>query len=184
MHSSWTSPTSRWQNALVNSMRLAERSIIVPAHSVLNASKAERELKIMVMSYDEILVKIQEIVSEALGIDPEEATADARLTEDLGAESLDYLDMAFHLEKAFGITIDSNELLLTNILPNVQFVREGRITDAGMDELHRRLPDVNLNVLDQSRDPSDMVGVFTVDALARFVRAKLEQNRGQLRDTA
>lgn len=116
--------------------------------------------------------KVQRIVADALGVDLHEVTREARLTEDLGAESLDYLDIAFQLEKAFGITIDAGELMLTNVIVDERYVRDSRITDAGMVELRRRLPQLDLGTLDRSRDVRDLMGIFTVEALTRFAHAK------------
>jgi acyl carrier protein len=126
----------------------------------------------MVLTESEIYTKVQRAVADALAVDEEEVTPDARLTEDLGAESIDFLDIAFNLEKAFGITIKPNEMLTGNIVSE-QYVGEGRITDAGMEELRRRLPHGNFEVLERSRAVKDFLSVFTVEALVRFVRAKL-----------
>ncbi len=126
----------------------------------------------MVMTETEIYGKVQRAVVDALGVDEEEVTPDARLTDDLGAESIDYLDIAFRLEKAFGINIKANEMLTGDIVTD-QYVEDGRITDAGMEELRRRLPHADFGALERSRDVNDFLSVFTVDALVRFVTAKL-----------
>ena len=55
-----------------------------------------------------------------------------------------------------------------------EHVQDGRITDAGMEELRRRLPHVRFDTLDQSRDMKDFIKVFTVDTLVRFVQARLD----------
>ena len=125
----------------------------------------------MVMTESEIYRKVQGVVVEALGVDEEEVTPDARLTADLGAESIDYLDIGFQLQNAFGFQIGANELIVGNI--SDQYVQDGRITDEGMEELERRLPHVRWDALERSRDPNDFLNVFTVDALVRFVQAKL-----------
>jgi acyl carrier protein len=111
-----------------------------------------------------------------LGVDQEEVTPEARLTADLGAESIDYLDIAFQLQNAFGFQIGPNELIMGNITDD-KYVQDGKITDAGMEELRRRLPHVRLDALEESRDANDFLNVFTVDSLVRFVQAKLDGSR-------
>ncbi|MEO0587542.1 MAG: phosphopantetheine-binding protein, partial [Planctomycetota bacterium] len=55
------------------------------------------------MSNEEIYEKVQGILVEALGVDDDEVTPEAKIEADLGAESIDYLDILFHFEKEFGL---------------------------------------------------------------------------------
>ncbi|MEX2673259.1 MAG: acyl carrier protein, partial [Phycisphaeraceae bacterium] len=64
----------------------------------------------MAMTQDEVFEKVQEVLVDALGVDDDEVVADATLTGDLGAESIDFLDIVFRLEKAFDIKISQGEL--------------------------------------------------------------------------
>ena len=57
------------------------------------------------MSRDDYFQKIQEVLDDALGVDEDEVTPDASLTADLGAESIDFLDIVFRLEKTFDFKI-------------------------------------------------------------------------------
>ena len=59
----------------------------------------------MAMTQDEVFKKVKEVLTSALAVDEEEVTPEAKLSEDLGAESIDYLDITFQLEKAFSIKI-------------------------------------------------------------------------------
>jgi len=127
---------------------------------------------------EDVYRQVQRIVVEALAVEEEEVTPDARLTDDLGAESIDDLDIQFKLERAFGIKIEPNEMFMGDVPPE-QFVRDGKITDLGMTELRQRLPHACLDLLEQSRDVKDFRSVFTVDALVRFVMAKLGERRIQ-----
>ena len=127
----------------------------------------------MVMTEIEIYRNVQRAVIEALAVDEEEVTPDARLTEDLGAESIDYLDIAFRLEQIFGITIRPNEMIVGNF-SREEYVQDGKITDAGMAELRRRLPHVDFDALERTRDMNDFLNAFTVDTLVRFVKGKLD----------
>ena len=127
----------------------------------------------MAMTKDEVFEKVQEVLEDALGVDEEEVTPQAKLVEDLGAESIDFLDIVFRLEKAFGIKIEQSELFPENVLNDPRFVQDGKVTDEGMAELRRRMPHAELGEFDQSRDVEDFSNIFTVDAITKFVQNKL-----------
>lgn len=127
------------------------------------------------MDHDEVLAKVSEVLEEALGVDDDEVTPDAKLSADLGAESIDYLDIAFRLEKAFGIKIDQAEMTQEAVLTNPEYVQDGKVTDAGMAQLREKLPDANWDEFDQSRAVSDFMDVFTVDLIVKFVQRKLQE---------
>lgn len=127
----------------------------------------------MALTENAVYVKIREVLAAALGVDEAEVVPAARLTEDLGAESIDYLDIAFQTERAFGIKIPPNEMLMGDMMVE-PYVAEGRITDQGMAELRTRFPQLNLAVVEQTRDVRDIRSAFTVDTLVRFVQTKLE----------
>ena len=125
------------------------------------------------MTHDEIFEKVQEVLVEALGVDDDEVTPEATLVGDLGAESIDFLDIVFRLEKAFDIKIDQSELFPDKILQDTQYVQDGKITDAGMAELKSRLPHADLSPIEQSRSVDDVPQVFTVDAIVKFVESRV-----------
>jgi len=132
----------------------------------------------MTMTQDEVFGKVQEVLADALGVDEEEVTPDATLVGDLGAESIDFLDIVLRLEKAFGIKIPQSELFPEDVLNDPTYVQDGQVTDQGMAELRKRLPHVNLDQFDQNRDVEAFSNVFTVDAVVKFVQSKL-QEQGQ-----
>ena len=74
---------------------------------------------------DEIFEKIQVALVDALGVDDDEVTPEATLVGDLGAESIDFLDIVFRLEKAFDISIPRDELFPEDILTNADYVHDG-----------------------------------------------------------
>lgn len=130
----------------------------------------------MDVTKDEVFGKVQEVLEDALGVDEDEVTSEAKLVEDLGAESIDFLDIVFRLEKAFGIKIDQSELFPESVLNDPNYVQDGKVTDQGMAELRSRLPHADLSEFEQSRDVEEFANVFTVDAIVKFVQAKLDQN--------
>ncbi len=128
----------------------------------------------MSMSYDDVLAKITEVLEDALGVDEDEVTPTATLGPDLGAESIDYLDIVFRLEKAFGIKIDQAEMMPNDVLNDPQYVQDGKITDKGIDELKAKMPHADLSAIEGSRDVEDFEKVFTVDTIVKFVQSKLD----------
>ncbi|MCC7144973.1 MAG: acyl carrier protein [Phycisphaeraceae bacterium] len=127
----------------------------------------------MPITQEEVFSKVQTVLVDALGVDEEEVVPTAKLVADLGAESIDFLDIVFRLEKAFGIKIDQNELFPEALLNDPQYVVEGKVTDSGMTELRRRLPHLEFGDFEKSRAVSAFSNLFTVDAIVKFVNDKL-----------
>ena len=126
------------------------------------------------MSRDEIFSKIQEALEDALGVDPDEVTPGAKLQGDLGAESIDMLDISFKLEQAFDIKIPQGELFPENVAQNPEYVADGKVTPAGITELKARLPHVDFSEFEQDPQLTNVWDLFTVDVLVKFVERKLE----------
>ena len=93
------------------------------------------------LSEETIYQKVSASLVEALNVDEEEVRPAATLRGDLGAESINFLDILFRLEREFGIRIERGELFPERIFQgNPEFVRDGKMTDEGLRELRRRLP--------------------------------------------
>ena len=106
----------------------------------------------MAMSRDEIFEKVQEVLVDALGLDDDEVTNEATLMGDLGAESIDFLDIVFRLEKAFDIKVPREELFPAEaVLNNPEFVSNGKLTDKGLTELKDKMPHTDLTELKLKR---------------------------------
>jgi len=125
------------------------------------------------MTYDEVFEKVRLVLEEALGVDEDEVTPQATLGGDLGAESIDYLDIVFRLEKAFGIKISQAELMADEVLNDPQYVQDGKVTDLGMTELRKQLPHVDLDAFDTTRQVEEFPNVFTVESMVKFVQSKV-----------
>jgi acyl carrier protein len=131
-----------------------------------------------VLTKDEILEKTREVLVEALVLDPEEITPTSSLTADLQAESIDFLDIVFRLEKTFStedkpFKIEPGELFPDNLLENPDWVQEGKLTDAGMEMLKERMPHVDFSEFDQDRDVDKVAANITVGSLVIFIERKL-----------
>ena len=126
----------------------------------------------MALSRDEIMDKVREALVDALGVDEDEVLPTARIGGDLGAESIDYLDIIFRLEKAFNIKIPRGDLFPDNILSE-EFVRDGKLTDKGLQELKTRMPYANLEAFEKNPNVQDIADLFTVDMIVKYIEAKL-----------
>ena len=127
----------------------------------------------MPMMRDEIYTKVQQTLVEALGVDEGDVTPQATLTGDLGAESIDFLDIVFRLEKTFAIKIPRGELFPDNILNNPEYVADGKLTEAGLAMLKQRMPHADFSEFEQSRDVARLAELFKVDTIVNYVAAKL-----------
>ncbi|HUT93277.1 MAG TPA: acyl carrier protein [Thermoguttaceae bacterium] len=123
---------------------------------------------------DEIFEKIRDALVEALGVDDDEVTPEATLVGDLGAESIDFLDIVFRLEKAFDIKIPRGELFPEDVLTNPEYVHDGRVTEAGLAELRSRMPFANLDEFAKNPIVQDFGSLLTVADMCRFIEGKLE----------
>jgi len=124
----------------------------------------------MALSRDEIYSKVKDVLVDALGVDDDEVTPTATLKGDLGAESIDFLDIAFRLEKSFGIKIPRGEMFPEDVFTNAAFVQGTKITPAGLDELRKRMPHVDFTLLD--KDP-DVNNAFTVNTVVNYLEKKV-----------
>lgn len=122
---------------------------------------------------DEIYEKIQAALVDALGVDDDEVTPDATLTGDLGAESIDFLDIVFRLEKAFDIKIPRGELFPESILTDPQYVQDGKFTEAGLNELRKRMPFADIDKFAANPVATDFGDLFTVKMIASYVESKV-----------
>lgn len=127
------------------------------------------------MTRDEILEKISGALEDALGVDPDEVTPDAKLQKDLGAESIDMLDISFKLEQTFGIKIPQGDLFPENVSQNPEYVQNGKVTEAGLAEMKAKLPHVDFTEFEKDPKLKNIWDLFTVDVLVRFVERKLNE---------
>ncbi len=126
------------------------------------------------MTEAEVFKKVQETLVDALGVDDEEVIPEATLTGDLGAESIDFLDIVFRLEKAFDIKIPRGELFPDNILNNPQYVQDGKLTKDGLAQLKERMPHADLSEFEQDPDINKMAELFKVQTIVNYVVTKIE----------
>jgi acyl carrier protein len=123
---------------------------------------------------DEIYEKVSATLVEALNVDEDEVTPEATLQGDLGAESIDFLDIVFRLEREFGIKIPRGELFPESIFQgDPDFVQNGKVTDKGIAELRARMPFADLNDFAKNPEVGHISDLFTVELITRYIEGKL-----------
>lgn len=122
---------------------------------------------------EEVFAKVQEALVDALGVDDDEVTPEATLVGDLGAESIDFLDIVFRLEKSFEIEIPRAELFPEDILTNAEYVENGQVTNTGVAELKKRMPFADLTKFESNPLVSEFSNLLTVNDMCRYVTSKL-----------
>ena len=128
----------------------------------------------MAMSREEIFGEVQEVLVDALGLDDDEVTEGATLMGDLGAESIDFLDIVFRLEKSFDIKVPREELFpAESLLNNPEFVSNGKITEQGMEEFKAKMPHTDFSSFQKDPDINRLGDLFTVKSIVNFVEIKL-----------
>ena len=127
----------------------------------------------MALSRAEILEKVRSVLVDALAVEEEEVTPTATLRGDLGAESIDYLDMVFKLQREFEIEIPRGDLFPDDVLQDETFVKEGRVTEAGLAELRARMPHADLGRFEKNPMVSEFPELFTVDMIVSYIEQKL-----------
>jgi acyl carrier protein len=128
---------------------------------------------------EEIYSKVVRVLVESLYVNEADLTPATTLKGDLGAESLDFLEIVFRLEREFGIDIPDGEIFPRSVLQgNPDFVRDGCVTDDGMRELCARMPYAEFETFDQNQRLSTIGDLFTVGLVARYIAWKLDQRTG------
>ena len=121
---------------------------------------------------EEIFTVVREVLVDALGVDDDEVTRDASLVADLGAESIDFLDIVFRLEKTLNVRVDRSELFPEATLSDPQYVVDGQVTPSGIEKLRGEMPFADL---DSFGEKPDVTRLFTVDTVCRFFEQKLAE---------
>ncbi len=126
------------------------------------------------MTRDDIFEKVQEVLVDALGVDDDEVTPEASLTGDLGAESIDFLDIIFNLEKTFDIKIAREDLFPAESLMNdAELMADNKVTDKGLALIKEKMPHIDLSEFEKNPDVSKLGDLFTVDAIVNFVEGQI-----------
>ena len=126
------------------------------------------------MTRDDIFAKVRTTLVDALSVDDDQVTPTARLKADLGAESIDFLDIVFRLEKQFGVKIPREELFPESIFQgDATFVSNGKVTPTGLAELEKQMPYADLTEFKKDPRLDKVEDLFTVELLVRYLESRL-----------
>src|SRR5437870_12775309 len=126
---------------------------------------------------EEIYSKVSATLMEALNVDEEQIKPTSTLQGDLGAESIDFLDIVFRLEREFAIKIPRGELFPESIFQgDPEFVQNGKVTEKGLSELRARMPFADLSNFEKNPEVSGISDLFTVELITRYIQGKLESS--------
>lgn len=122
----------------------------------------------------DVIRQVKSVVSRALKVSENQITLESSLIRDLGAESIDFLDIIFQLEKTFKIKIPKGELFPEKLLADPAFIKEGRVTPAGIEQLKINIPYGKWDGF--SKDPvvANLGEVFTVGMIVDYLSNKLK----------
>ena len=126
------------------------------------------------MTHDEIFAKVRTTLVDALNVDEDEVTPTARLRADLNAESIDFLDIVFRLERQFNLKIPREDLFPESIFSgDPKFVADGKITPDGLVELQTRMPYADLTEFRKDPKLDKVEDLFTVDLITRYLESRV-----------
>lgn len=132
----------------------------------------------------DVLARVRAVIVQSLGVDEEDVLPAATLVGELGAESIDFLDITFRLEREFGIKVPRCELFIDpTSLGGVGREPDDRLTATDLAALRRQMPYADLSGIGLDRRPENLTDLFTVDLLVRYVAWKLERGRGDAEGT-
>jgi len=110
-------------------------------------------------------------VADALGCDPEDVKLDVSLIEGLDAESIDFLDLVFRLERAFKVKIPRGKIVedARGDLPEAEFEQKGMVTDVGMTRLRAFLSEVPADRIKPPLKVAEVPRLFTAETFCKLV---------------
>ncbi|MDR3232428.1 MAG: acyl carrier protein [Planctomycetaceae bacterium] len=128
-------------------------------------------------SKEEVFAGVRDALVEALAVEEDEVTPQALLEGDLGAESIDLLDIVYRLEKTFDIKIEQGELVPSDIVNDTtgRYAVDSKLTPEGLAEIKKRLPGANFTVFESNPMIANLTTVLTVQDLCNLVEQKLRQ---------
>lgn len=133
---------------------------------------------IFVMKDEDIFEQLKKCIAETIGIAQEEIMLDSSLINDLGADSLDLLDLVFRIEQSFKIKITRGEIerRTRETLPEEEFEKDGYLTEKAKQSLQQALPEVESLKFEGNLRKNDIPKLFTVRTFVRLIKEKISQD--------
>ncbi|MGW8270272.1 MAG: acyl carrier protein [Burkholderiales bacterium] len=114
---------------------------------------------------------VAETIADALGCEPEDVKLDVSLIEGLDAESIDFLDLVFRLERAFKVKIPRGKIVedARGDLPEAEFEQKGMVTEKGLERLRSFLTEVPKDRIQAPLKVADVPRLFTAETFCKLV---------------
>jgi len=127
------------------------------------------------MTETEILDELKPLLVEILGVPAEKIRPDSVLVSDLGAESIDLLDLSFRIEEKFKVRIEANEIEreAKRRLPDGVYEKDGYLTDAALAQIRESLPELDARKLVNGLRKMDLPALLTVSFFVHLIARKL-----------
>jgi len=127
------------------------------------------------MTTPEIFEKLKPLLVEVLGVPPETIRLESVLVADLGAESIDLLDLTFRIEEQFQVRIEANEVEreARKRLPDGAYEKDGCLTEAALTEIRAALPELDAGKLVPGLRKMDLPALLTVGFFVHLIARKL-----------
>jgi acyl carrier protein len=127
------------------------------------------------MTEKEIFEELKPLLVEVLGVPAEKIRADSVLVSELGAESIDLLDLSFRIEEKFHVRIEANEIEreARKRVPGGPYEKDGYLTEAALVEIRNSLPELDTGKLVSGLRKMDLPALLTVSFFVRLIARKL-----------
>ncbi|SPE59140.1 putative Acyl carrier protein [Verrucomicrobia bacterium] len=132
------------------------------------------------MTENDMFERLKPLLVEVLGVAPEKILPESVLVGDLGAESIDLLDLSFRIEETFGVTIESNEIEreASKRLPGGVYEKGGRLTEEALTEIRKALPELDRGKLVSGLRKTELPSLLTVRFFVMLIARKLSEKEG------
>ena len=129
----------------------------------------------VLINEQEIFAQLRPVVADVLAIAPEKVHRESGLIADLGAESIDLLDLSFRIEEKFQVRIEANELEREAIkrIPGGLYEKDGYLTEAAINEIRKSLPELDSSKFSKGLRKADLPSLLTVSFFVRLIARKL-----------
>ena len=123
-----------------------------------------------------ILDEVSDVLVESLGVDKDEININSNIVKDLGAESIDFLDIIFRLEKKFNIKIEQSQLFPDDsVFKNPELVDQtGKFTEQGIQYLKENYPFIDIPMIEKNPIAKNISDAYTVDTIVKHLEKKME----------
>lgn len=127
------------------------------------------------MNENQVFIKVKKCILSTLDVKDKDISLKSRIIDDLGADSLDLLDLFFRLEQAFAIKLSPREIekQMREKLKDSAFGKDGFLTEQALKELKRLLPAIPPKNLKKGLHQNDLPGLLTVEVIINMVGRKL-----------